>query len=96
MNPLLNNPFAKFNGNNNSNNPNQNNNFPQVNPQMRQFMSLMQGKNPMDVLNQYAQNNPQMQPVINMLKNGTNPEQLVRSICKERGINVDEFMKQFR
>ena len=27
---------------------------------------------------------------------GINPEQAVRSICKERGIDVDEFMSQLK
>lgn len=27
---------------------------------------------------------------------GLNPEQAVRSICKQRGINVDEFMSQLK
>ena len=27
---------------------------------------------------------------------GMNPEQAVRNICKQRGINVDEFMSQLK
>lgn len=27
---------------------------------------------------------------------GMNPEQAVRSICQQRGINVDEFMTQLK
>ena len=27
---------------------------------------------------------------------GLNPEQAVRSICKQRGINVDEFMSMLK
>ena len=27
---------------------------------------------------------------------GLNPEQVVRNICKQRGINVDEFMSQLK
>jgi len=38
---------------------------------------------------------------INMIKamlsaSGMSAEQLVRKTCEERGINVDEFMKQFK
>nr|DAG56988.1 MAG TPA: Raf-like Ras-binding domain [Caudoviricetes sp.] len=29
-------------------------------------------------------------------KQGMNPEQAVRSICQQRGINVDEFMSQLK
>lgn len=39
----------------------------------------------------------QVNGIISMLsKKGLNPEQAVRSICKERGIDVDEFMKSIQ
>lgn len=39
----------------------------------------------------------QVNGIISMLsKKGLNPEQAVRSICKQRGINVDEFMKSIQ
>lgn len=47
-------------------------------------------QNPQQVLNMLATKNPQ---IYNLLKSGGNPEQLVRNICQQRGINVDEFMK---
>lgn len=35
--------------------------------------------------------------IVSMLsQKGLNPEQAVRSICKERGIDVDEFMKSIQ
>ena len=39
----------------------------------------------------------QMRGIMGMLsEKGMNPEQAVRSICKERGIDVDEFMSQLK
>lgn len=39
----------------------------------------------------------QMNGIMSMLSGkGMNPEQAVRSICKERGIDVDEFMNSLR
>lgn len=39
----------------------------------------------------------QVNGIISMLsQKGLNPEQAVRSICKERGIDVDEFMKSIQ
>ena len=39
----------------------------------------------------------QMRGIIGMLSGkGMNPEQAVRSICQQRGINVDEFMSQLK
>nr|DAZ84877.1 MAG TPA: Raf-like Ras-binding domain [Caudoviricetes sp.] len=39
----------------------------------------------------------QMNGIMSMLSGkGMNPEQAVRSICKERGIDVDEFMNSLK
>lgn len=39
----------------------------------------------------------QMNGIMSMLSGkGMNPEQAVRSICKERGIDVDEFMNTLK
>ena len=39
----------------------------------------------------------QVRGIIGMLEGkGLNPEQAVRNICKQRGINVDEFMSQLK
>ena len=86
MNPLLNNPFSNLN----------NNNVPQVNPQIKQLMGMMQGQNPMQMLQTMAKQNPQLKSVVDMLNNGANPEQLVRSICQQRGIDVNQLLSQFK
>ena len=40
---------------------------------------------------------PQMGKVLNMLSsNGASPEQMVRRICRERGIDVDEFLSNLK
>lgn len=39
----------------------------------------------------------QVNGIVSMLsQKGLNPEQAVRSICKKRGIDVDEFMKSIQ
>ena len=39
----------------------------------------------------------QVREIMGMLNGkGMNAEQAVRSICKQRGINVDEFMSQLK
>lgn len=39
----------------------------------------------------------QVKGIMSMLSGkGLNPEQAVRYICKQRGINVDEFMSQLK
>ena len=47
----------------------------------------------MQMFQQIAMKNPNMQPVLNMLNNGANPQQLFYQMCKQRGINPDEFIK---
>ena len=57
----------------------------QINPQV-----ISQAKSMMKNMNQ-------MRGIIGMLSGkGMNPEQAVRSICQQRGINVDEFMSQLK
>ena len=84
MNPLLNNPFVKQG--------------PQLNSQEKQLINMFNGgnQNPMQMLQTMAMQNPQLIPIIDMLNNGANPEQLVRQICQQRGIDVNQFMSQFK
>ena len=57
----------------------------QINPQV-----ISQAKSMMKNINQ-------IKCIMSMLSGkGMNPEQAVRSICKQRGINVDEFMSQLK
>ena len=57
----------------------------QINPQV-----ISQAKSMMKNINQ-------IKGIMSMLSGkGMNPEQAVRSICKQRGINVDEFMSQLK
>ena len=57
----------------------------QINPQI-----INQAKAMMNNMNQ-------IKGIMSMLSGeGMNPEQAVRNICKQRGINVDEFMSQLK
>lgn len=57
----------------------------QINPQV-----ISQAKSMMKNMNQ-------MRGIMSMLSGkGMNPEQAVRSICKERGIDVDSFMSMIK
>ena len=57
----------------------------QISPQI-----ISQAKSMMNNMNQ-------MRGIMGMLSGkGMNPEQAVRSICQQRGIDVDEFMSQLR
>lgn len=57
----------------------------QINPQV-----ISQAKSMMKNMNQ-------MRGIMSMLSGkGMNPEQAVRSICQQRGIDVDAFMSQLK
>lgn len=60
---------------------------------LRNLYKAMQNGNPMQMFQQIAMKNPNMQPILNMLNNGANPQQLFYQMCKQRGINPDEFIK---
>lgn len=70
-----------------------------MNPMMIMQM-LKSGGNPqamvMQMLQQQSANNPIANNAMQMLKNGDMKgiEQLARNLCKEKGINPDEALKQ--
>lgn len=57
------------------------------------YQSLMSSKNPMQMFQQMARGNPQLQPIMQLLNQGANPQQIFMSMCQQRGINADEFIK---
>ena len=60
--------------------------------QFKGLQSQSQSPNPM------PQVNPQQVSLVKdfLSKKGMSAETVVRQICNQRGINVDEFMEQFR
>ena len=60
------------------------------------YQMLMNAKNPMQVFNQLAMNNPQMQPIIQALQMGQNPQQLFNNLCRQRGIDPQQFLNQIK
>lgn len=61
--------------------------------QLKELYKMMQNGNPMQVFQQMAMRNPNMQPILNMLNNGANPKDLFYQMCKQKGVNPDEFLK---
>ena len=60
------------------------------------YQLLTQSRNPMQVFQQLAGKNPNLQPIVRMLQQGMNPEQVFNSICQQKGINPQEFIKNLR
>lgn len=61
--------------------------------QLREIYKAMQSGNPMQMFQNMAMQNPQMKPILNMLNGGANPKELFYQLCKQKGINPDEFIK---
>lgn len=68
---------------------------PMNNP-IQQIMQLLQaGRNPNAVIETVIQSNPQANQVMQMLrgKSSRQLEQMVRNMCKERGITPEDFAR---
>lgn len=85
MNPL----FNAINNNLPNNIPNQ-----QLND-LRSMYQLFKSKgNPMMVFNQLTQNNPQMKQILELVRQGHNPQELFYNLCNQRGINPQTLINQ--
>lgn len=84
-----NNPFNVIN-------PNNPMNANRIGQMKSMYQAFQNAKNPMALFQQMAMRNPQMQPVLNMLKQGQNPNQIFENICKQKGINPQELMNIFK
>ncbi len=58
------------------------------------YQAIMGSRNPMQAFQNIASQNPAMQPILQALQGGANPQQLFCSLCQQRGINPQEFMRQ--
>jgi len=84
-NPFYQNQYRSVNPN-----PNNMNNYRSI------YQALMNSKNPVQLFNTMAQSNPQLKPIANMLNQGMNPQSIFTSMCEQRGINPNEFLKQLQ
>lgn len=58
------------------------------------YNMLVSSKNPTELMMKMAQNNPNLQPILNMVQNSKNPQMLFNQLCQQRGINPQEFIRQ--
>lgn len=78
-----------FNSNNNSNNFN-------MSYTKNLYNILKTSNNPIQVLDILALQNPQLRPALELVKNNNNYEQVFRTLCSQKGINADEFIKNIQ
>lgn len=68
------------------------------NPMFQMLQMMQGGANPEQVLEQLASNNPMVQQFLPLIR-GKNPAQInqtYRNMCKERGVDPDQFEQQCR
>ena len=58
------------------------------------YNMLRYSNNPNQLINQMASQNPQLAQTLNLVKSNGNYEQVFRDMCKERGVNADDFINQ--
>ena len=57
------------------------------------YKLLTESGNPMALFQQLAMKNPQMQPIVNMLNRGSSPQQIFNDLCRQRGVDPQQFLK---
>ena len=60
------------------------------------YQAFQNAKNPMALFEQLAYRNPQLQPILNQLKRGANPNQVFNQICQQRGIDPQQLIKALK
>ena len=72
--------------------------FSELNPMngydFNSLRSIMRSSNPMQVFQSLAMNNPRLQPIMRALQGGANPRELFDSMCRQRGIDPNEFIRR--
>lgn len=62
--------------------------------QIKNMMNAMQAaKNPQQFLMNMAQNNPKMQQVLGLLKNGKNPKEMFYEMAKQQGVDPNAIVQ---
>lgn len=70
--------------------------MPMNNPMMAMIQMMRAGRNPMQLLQQMAGQNPQAAQAMRLIQ-GKNPQQLqqiAENMAKERGISIDDLVRQ--
>ena len=60
------------------------------------YQTIMNSRNPMQMFENLARHNPNMQPILNALRNGASPQSVFESMCKQRGINPSDFLRSIQ
>lgn len=60
------------------------------------IQAFKSGGNPNVLLRQMAQNNPQLQSIVQALDQGANPQQLFYNLCQQKGVEPNTILNQLK
>ena len=67
------------------------------NPIIKLYQQVMNAKNPNMLMQQLAQNNPQLQQTLNYInQNGGNAERLFYDMAKQKGVDPNTILNQLK
>lgn len=67
------------------------------NPIMQMYKAVMTAQNPSQIMQNYMQQNPQMQQTVNFInQNGGNAKQLYYSVCQQRNTDPNIIINQLK
>lgn len=58
------------------------------------YKILTSSKDPVQAFTNMAKNNPNMAPILDLMKSGYSPEQIFHVMCQKRGIDPNKFISQ--
>ena len=70
-------------------------NMQNMNPNIQlqnMYKMLTQSSNPMALFQQMAVQNPNLRPIVDMLKSNS-PQDVFNTMCKQRGVDPQQFLK---
>lgn len=72
------------------------NNIPPFNSQMSLLLQMISSKDPMATFTKIVESDPSLQPVLNMLKQGMQPQDIFNNLCQQKGIDPNTFLSQIK
>lgn len=57
------------------------------------YQMLANSGSPQQVFDNVVKNNPNMKPIVDLMNKGANPKDIFEDMCRQRGIDPQEFIK---
>lgn len=57
---------------------------------------LLKSSNPIETFNKLAGSNQELQPILQLLRQGVSPQNIFNTLCQQKGIDPTVFINQIR